>query len=102
MRERYGGRLRNHVPAKQAQLHPRLTLRHTVAHGRYTPGYLSSTADGIQGVFDLLRIAGIGGMSRKHVVVGRDDANVGAIHHFDNGLICTPAGCDAVSQIAAT
>ena len=39
-------------------------------------------------------------MRRQHIVVGRDNADVGAIHHFDDGLVVTTACCDAVGEIS--
>ena len=46
---RDGGRLRNDVPAEQAQLHPGLSLGDAIAHGGYRPRHLCCAPDGFQG-----------------------------------------------------
>jgi hypothetical protein len=40
-------------------------------------------------------------VSGQHVIVGSDYANVGAIHHPDNGLVISSTRCHAMRQIPA-
>ena len=47
--ERDGGRLRDDVPAEQAQLHPGLSLGHAIAHGGHRPRHLCRAPNGFQG-----------------------------------------------------
>ena len=39
---------------------------------------------------------------RQHVVVGGNDADVGAIHQLDDRFVVGGTGCQAMSKVAAT
>ena len=101
VRQRDTRRLGDVVAAEQRQLHTDLALGDAVTHGRHAAGYLPRAADGAQVALDLVRVVGKGLVRRQHVVVGRDDADVGRLHKPDARLVGIVAGGEAVGQVAA-
>ncbi len=99
--ERQRGRLGDQVAGEQGHVHPRLPLGHAVAHGGHTAGHLGAVAQLGQRGLDDVRIALIGLMGAQHVVVGGDDAHVGAGHVEDAPLLVTAGGGHGVGQVAA-
>ena len=94
------GTHRDHVAAEQRQVHARLALRHAVAHRRHPARNLRGRS-GLAGEnLDLLGIAPVRLMRRQHVVIGGDDADVGAGKRLDRLLVVT-RGREPVSEIAA-
>ncbi len=90
VRECNGRRHGDHVTAEERQLHAGFALRHSIAHGRYAAGELGHSAGVPCGLLDQRREAFQGLMRRQHVVVGRNDGEVGldglAKHQFVIGL----------------
>jgi len=91
---------RDHVAAEQRQVHPRLALRHPVAHRRDSAGDLRGRPDLAGEDLDLLGIASVRLMRGQHVVVGGDDADVGPALRADRVLVVA-GRCESVGEIAA-
>jgi hypothetical protein len=78
VREGDGGAQRNRVAAEQRQLHPRIALRHAVAHCRHAARDLRGRAGLTRPDLHQFRIAVVDGVCRQHVVIRGDDADVHA------------------------
>ncbi len=78
MAEPDGRGLGDQVPREQRELHARLALGNAVAHGGHPGGKLGHMACPGHRAPDLLREVPVGLVCREHLVVGRDDAEVGA------------------------
>ena len=81
--QRYRRAHGNHVARKQAQLHAGLALRDAVAHGGHATSHLHGGTLSACLRLEQIRVMRERCMSRKHVVVGGDDANVRRLlsHH---------------------
>ena len=77
--ERHRGRHGDHVAADQRQLHADLALGDAVAHGGHAAGDLGHRTGLARGLADQLGEALVGLVRREHVVVGGDDADIGAV-----------------------
>ena len=102
MRKRHRRGLRDHIAAEQAELHSGLALRDTIAHRGYATRYLRGATNSPQSTLNLLRVIGIRRVCRQHVVVGGNDADVGATHQLDDRFVVGGTGCQAMSEVAAT
>ena len=101
MRQRNGGRQRDDFAREQRKLHAGLALSDAVAHGRHAARHLGDAA-GLSGrPADHLGVGLVGLMGRQHVVVGRDDREVGAAAVAQHGLIADPASRKAVRLVGA-
>ncbi|BBG29596.1 transposase [Zymobacter palmae] len=89
------------VAGEQRQFHTRLTLSDTVTHGRNTTSELGSGAYFTSRFADQIRKDFERLVSRQHVVVSGDDAQVGAVHQLQRLLVVATAGGNAVSQVTA-
>ena len=92
VRQPHGGGQRDHVAREQRQFHPCLALGHAVAHGRHAAGHLRGAPRGARGGADLVGEMLEGLMRRQHVVVGGDDAEVGAAFIRERGLVVAHGG----------
>ena len=100
VRERDGGGERDHVAREQRQLHAWPALGDAVAHRRHAARELGDRAGLAHRLLDQRRKALVGLMRREHVVVGRDDRDVGRRVH-QRGLVILAAGGVAVREVAA-
>ena len=87
MAERDHRALRDIVAAEQRQVHPRLPLRHPVAHRGHAARDLRRRADFAREEFDLFGVAAIRLMRRQHVVIAGDDADVHRRAGADHRLV---------------
>ncbi len=78
---------RDHVAREERELHPRLALRHAIAHRRHAARDLRGGAVGAGDVADEVRVVLERAMGREHVVVGGDDAEVGGRAAGERGLV---------------
>ena len=101
VRQRNGGRHRDHVTAEQRYLHARLALSHAVAHGRHAARKLSDRADLARRLFEQRRKTFQRLMGRQHVVVGRNDGDVGLDSFAQRQLFIGLEGRTAVRQVGA-
>ncbi|MNO75928.1 hypothetical protein D3C76_669910 [compost metagenome] len=101
VRQGHGGGHGDHFTAGDGQLHARLALGHAVAHGRHATGELADRADLAQGLLDLLGEVLVRLVRREHVVVGRDDGDVGRIHQPQALLVLGAATGHAVGEVGA-
>ena len=79
MGQSHGCRHSDHVTAEQRELHARTALGDTVAHGRDAARILRGGPHGLS-----RRLDGFGEplqrlMSREHVIIGRDDGDIGRV-----------------------
>jgi hypothetical protein len=65
------------------------------------PATLRGASNNPQGILNLPRVISIRCVGRQHVVVSRDNADVGATHQLDNGFVVAGTGRHPMSQIAA-
>ena len=93
---------RNHVAAKQAELHARRTLRDAVTHGRYAARHLCGGALFAGLKLDQIRIASQRRVRREHVVVGGHDGNIGRLLDHNLEPVIARHACHRVGQIGAT
>ena len=84
---------------EERQLHARLALRDAIAHGGHAPRDLGGCANLTCEQLDLIWIAPIMSTRRKHVVVGRDDADVDCFAVADRDLLLASSG-KAMCEIA--
>lgn len=91
----------NHFTAEQRQLHSVLSLRNAITHRRNAPCDLAYRVRGVQRFANNLRIALIGLVGGKHIVVGGDDSDVIAQHAFQRGFVIRLAGGETVGQVTA-
>jgi hypothetical protein len=68
--------MRDHVAGKEAQFHPRLALRHAIAHGRHAARDLGRGTAFARGLLDAVGVILEGLMGAQHVVIGGDDADI--------------------------
>ena len=99
--QRHRGRQRDHVAAEQRQFHAGLALRDAVAHGGRAAGELRHGADLVRRLLDQRRIVAVRLMRRQHVVVGRDDPDIGRAIGRQRLLVVAVARGKAVRQVAA-
>ncbi len=100
VRQANGRRHGDVVSTEQAQLHPRLTLSHAIAHGRGGAGYLGGAAHLTCRLFNDGRKTLVGLVRAEHIVIGGNDADMSRVHHFNGVFGCRLAGGKAVRQIA--
>ena len=81
--QRNGRALGNGIAAEKTQLHALGALGDAVAHGGHATGHLSRGAMQTGFFFDDVGVIAVRRMGRQHVVVGRDDANVGGFFSDD-------------------
>ena len=107
--QRHGGGHGNGVAAEQAQLHARCALGHAIAHGGHAAGHLRGGAV-LAGFFlDQVGVMLQRRVGREHVVVGVDDADVGAFFGHDlefvqpgnAGLVAIGHGGKGVGHVGA-
>ena len=79
MGQGHRGSLGNHIARKQRQLHPWTTLSYTITHGRHATGNLCRGTMIKCGCLDLVRVARVRLMRRQHIVIGRDNTDVGLL-----------------------
>ena len=101
VRQRHGSGHGDHLAAGDAQLHARLALRHTIAHGRHATSELAHRTQLTQRLLDLLGKGFVRLVRRQHVVVGRHDGHVGRIHQAQGLLVVTAATGYTVSEVGA-
>ncbi len=99
VRQRHGGGERNGVAREQRQLHAVLPLRHAIAHGRHAAGELGGAAGGQRGFLDPGREGLQRLVRRQHVVVRRDDADVGPLQRLQADLGLALHGREAVGEV---
>ena len=76
--EPHARRQGNHIARKQAQLHPRLALGHAVTHRRHTARNLRRGPRLARRSPDQIGVAFKRLMGGQHVIIGGDDADIGA------------------------
>ena len=100
MAEGDAGAERDHVAAEEREFHPVLALRHPVAHRRSSARNLRGRADLARPDFHPFGVAGIGLMGGQHIVIGSDDAEVGALGRRQRALVLRHAGI-GVGEVGA-
>jgi hypothetical protein len=102
VRQAYAGCHGDQVAGKQRQLHPRLALGDAVAHGRHAAGNLRDATGFRCRRADNSRIGLERLMGRKHVVIRRDDPEIG--HAVARKSLLLGGGTDgeAMGQIGAS
>ena len=101
VRQGDGGRQRNHVAREQRQFHAGLALGHAIAHGGNAARHLRRAARLARRLADQVGIGFEGLMRREHVVVGGDDAEVGAGAVAQHVLVVGTAGGEAMGDVGA-
>jgi len=101
VRQRHRGAHGDHLATGNGQLHARLALGDTVTHRRHTAGHLPHRADIAQRLAQALGVVLIGLMRREHVVVGRDDGDVGRIRQPQALLVLRAATGNAMGEVRA-
>ena len=99
--ERHRRPHRDHVAAEQREVHPRLALRHPVAHRRNPARDLRRRADLTSEDLHLLRVAAVRLMRRQHVVVSGYNSDVRTGEVADCLLVLARRG-ETVGEITAT
>ena len=99
--ERYGRRHCNHVAAEQAQFHARCALGHAVAHGGHAAGHLRGGTVLAGFVFDQVGVMLQRRVGREHVVIGRDDADVGRALDNDAQFVVVGQRGKSVGDVGA-
>ena len=99
--ERDGGRHCDHVTAEERQLHAGAPLRHAIAHRRNAAGKLSNGTGGARRLLDERRVALERLVRGEHVVVGRDDREVGPAARPKVALIGRIGAGEHVRKICA-
>lgn len=99
--QRDGGRHGNHIATEERQFHAALTLRDTVAHGRYAARELRHGTGFARRLFDDGGIALQRSMGRQHVVIGRDDRDIGPAAKLELLLVGGLGGGEPMGQIGA-
>jgi hypothetical protein len=99
--ERDGGAHRDGVAREQAQLHAGQALRDAVAHRRHAAGHLHGGAQAVRLGADLGWVALVGLVGRQHVVVGRDDAQMGRLLGHDAQLVAGRHGRHGMRDVGA-
>ncbi|MNS25842.1 hypothetical protein D3C72_577460 [compost metagenome] len=99
--QRHGGGHGDHVAREQRQVHPILALRHAIAHGRGAAGELRRAAGRQRGLLDPAREGFQRLVGGQHVVVGRDDGQVGALLRLEADLGVIRHGGHAVGEVGA-
>ncbi len=102
MRQGDSGRERDHLAREQRQFHAGFALRDAIAHGRHAARHLGHASRLAGRTADHLGIGLVGLVGRQHVVVSRDDREVGARAVAQHGLVTDPAGREAVGLVGAT
>jgi hypothetical protein len=101
VRERHGGRHRDHVAAEERELHPGAALRDPVAHRGHAARELGDAAGLQDGLLEDRRVALERLVGREHVVVGRDDRDVAALVGLQVELLVGAARGNAVREVRA-
>ena len=106
VRQAHGRGQGNHIAREQRQLHAVFALGHTIAHGGHATSHLRGSARCPCGRANFFRVMLVGLVSREHVVVGRDHAQIGltflAQHQFVVGRHGRVGmGCIGASHAAA-
>ena len=101
MRQGDGGGERDDIAREQREFHPGLALGDAIAHGRHPARHLRHAARRTRRRADQIGKALVGVVGRQHVVVRRDDAEVG--HHIGRQmrLVARPAGGKTMREIGA-
>jgi len=101
MREAHRRGQGDHLTAEQGQLHAGLPLGHAIAHRRHASGNLRRGTDLARRGANHARKALEGLMSREHVVVGGDDADIGPAHLSQGLLVGRVRGGETVGEVGA-
>jgi hypothetical protein len=99
--EGHRGTHRDRVAREEAQLHPRLALRDAVAHRGHAAGHLRGGTVAASLVADHGRKALVGLVRRQHVVVGRDDGDVGGAFRHHAQLVAGRQRGPGVGEVRA-
>ena len=101
VRQRYRRGHGDDFAAGDRQFHARLALGHAIAHGRHAAGELADRTDLAQGLLDLIREMQIRLVRREHVVVRRNDGDVGRVHQPQGLLVLGTATGHAMGEVGA-
>ena len=101
MRQSDGGGKRDDVAREKRKLHPRLALRDAVAHRGSAARDLRAAARFPSDALDDFGETLEGLMRGEHIVVGRDDRQIGSVAVADGALVGRPAGGESMGEIGA-
>ncbi|MNS72244.1 hypothetical protein D3C72_1056460 [compost metagenome] len=99
VRQRHRRRQRDHVAREQRQVHAVLALRDAVAHRGRAAGELRGAAGFERGLLEPLRESRQRLVRRQHVVVGRDDRQVGPLVGLQPDLRGVRHGSHRMGQV---